>query len=124
MSDFVEVKTAELIGPALDWMTMVAFGWVQRGGYIEHSVSGMQLTNQEKPKLSSDWSCAGSLTSHAVEMCRTAGGPWMAVVPSETGGTLAIEYHDSLLVALCRAIVAAKLSDVVRVPSELLEVAA
>ena len=124
MSEFVEVKTADLEGAALDWMTMVAFGWLQRGTYIEHATSGMQLTNKDKPKLSTDWSCADSLTRQAVEMCKTAEGLWMAVVPSERGGSLVIEYHDSLLVALCRAIVAAKLGDVVQVPADLMEVVA
>ena len=119
MSEFVEVKTAELVGPALDWMVLVAFGWEQKRGYVQHKDSGMQLTNKDAPRLSTDWGCARVLTERCCEMCKTADGDWMAVVPHPSDGRLMICYDNSLLVAMCRAIVEARLGVMVQVPAEL-----
>jgi hypothetical protein len=115
MNQFVEVKTAELADAALDWAIAVVEGLPVRVP-MRHVVCNDE---QDVFAPSIYWDQGGPMTKYAVEISNTAEGLWMAVVPSETGGELAIQYHNDLLVALCRAVVAAKLGDVVQVPKEL-----
>lgn len=123
MSNFVIVKTSYLTDDQLIWATGKALGLDIRNTGSSVWVHG-DVPNTDTPGADYYplcWEQGGPLTSYAVEMCKTAEGPWMAVVPSEIDGTLAREFHDSLLVALCRAIVAAKLGDQVCIPAELVE---
>lgn len=126
MTQMIEVKAAELVGPALDWAVATVEGmnpstyfyrhegyWVvpiARGGYNPGGKSVYWFSP------STNWSQGGPLiATHRVsviysdETCdpcawtdRTA--PWHGSTP---------------LIAACRAIVAAKLGEVVNVPAEL-----
>lgn len=129
MSQMIEVKTAELIGSALDWAVAKAtstdqldfvpwgdgeavncFCWLPDGG---------RRTNRCSP--STDWAQGGPLIEKfnigllqpSASMC----GEWHASTlhPDFTDYT----HKTSPLIAACRAIVAANLGDVVSVPAEL-----
>ena len=133
MSEFVEVKTAELVGPALDWAMAKAEGMtahVAIDGNI-YASAACWIRNRrfcapgasEIFKPSIDWAQGGPLRDkykvdvtegdHAVSAsiltesceCMDASGP-------------------TALIAMCRAIVAAKLGDVAQVPAELVGVGA
>lgn len=127
----IEVKTAELIGPALDW----AVDWV---------VSGKPLDVLQKKDGSGEWAYfhegnwfAPGPRKYSIDWSQ--GGPLIEKYavkiehfPSETIASKAnarIAMHSTAywqsgptpLVALCRAIVAAKLGDAVSVPEELVQ---
>ena len=130
----IEVKTAELIGPALDWAVAMAEGakperpqdgQVSFGGV--HMLCGVRkhrLRGEYDYSPSTDWSQGGELIEkYAVKIEH---------FPSETIASKAnarIAMHSTAywqsgptpLVALCRAIVAAKLGDAVSVPEELVQ---
>lgn len=135
----VEVKTAELIGPALDWAVAKANGFaVQVRPYAEfcNASTGHKVKARyhrvwyefdgdlEEYSPSADWSQGGPLIEkYAVKIEH---------FPSETIASKAnarIAMHSTAywqsgpapLVALCRAIVAAKLGDAVSVPEELVQ---
>lgn len=135
----IEVKTAELIGPALDWAVAKANGFaVQVRPYAEfcNASTGHKVKARyhrawyefdgylEEYSPSADWSQGGPLIEkYAVKIEH---------FPSETIASKAnaiIAMHCTAywqsgptpLVALCRAIVAAKLGDAVSVPAELVQ---
>ena len=64
MSDFVEVKTAELVGSALDWAVAMADGWKadrpQDGQVRKNGVYRLVGSRQERSPLSPDWHYAPS----------------------------------------------------------------
>ena len=140
MSEFVEVKTAELAGPALDWavakcsgMPLFTMGDEWAGKYT------ITMTAAEKPILildltgmmwreyqgvtvpwepSSDWGQGGPLRDKydvGIEHGVPDGIPY-AYLP---GRYLDGSRGETALIALCRAIVAAKLGEVVQIPTEL-----
>jgi hypothetical protein len=126
MTDLIEVKTADLVGHALDWAVAQAEGlevflvgpqynvpwrvfWKKRGQALEWDV----LYNPHE-----DWLLGGKL----IEKYRVGFGLYsdyfFAVtglddLPGDAEGT-------THLIAACRAIVAAKLGDTVQVPKELM----
>ncbi|KTC59087.1 phage protein NinX family protein [Pseudomonas savastanoi] len=146
MSEFVEVKTADLVGKALDYATAKAAGipmfemgesWpgnaavteatkvnpavicdLKRGLYLEASLRSVPWSP------STDWGQGGPLIEkHAVTLTPFAinfgGAPsyWL-VQPWDQQG-LAVD-GPTALVAACRAIVASVLGETVSVPKELL----
>ena len=134
----IEVKTAELIGPALDWAVAVALGWQMRrvpkdidgnhGGEVlapqdlstdfQYPPRGAIPVGYFLRRWSTDWSQGGPLIDkHNVEILR-AGDCVMAKL---YGLTNAAGDGKTPLVAACRAIVAAKLGDAVSVPEELVQ---
>ena len=122
MSEFVNVRTADLTGAALDWA-------VANGEEIELSLVGAhphvivdgQLMGAYRP--STDWSQAGPL----IEACELTVEPsawdWRGVCvlwrAQEEGEDTYFE-HTNLLVAAMRAVAYAKLGETVSVPKELL----
>lgn len=133
----IEVKTAELIGPALDWAVAKAIG-ASRGKY-EFAVGGAPWGSWIFPdgapfkaicgkfSPSTDWSQGGPLFEKygigVAKFFEPIDGPVMVGME-----WAAIWIDDSVrmdgptaLVAACRVIVAAKLGDTVPVPAELLE---
>lgn len=130
MTEFVEVKTQELSGAALDWSVAKAIG-AYRGEYrfsengpLDHAwifpdgVPCEAMTGKFKP--STDWHHAGPL----VESVKIGFGPfrdgtWVAH-PHRPNAPTEWLNADEPLVAICRAIVADKLGMVVSVPQELL----
>ena len=136
MTQMIEVKTADLIGLALEYATGVADGrelelpgafrgrttvvWcdpfvIQREGRpVFHDKT------RRKWQPSTDWSNGGPLiASHQVNLHspQTSDDCWAAWVTIR--GKDFCQGGWQPLVAACRAIVAAKLGDVVSVPAEL-----
>lgn len=128
MSEFVEVKTQELYGSALDWSVAQAAGWVNarivavetpgKTYYEIRTPHGLRL----QPSL--DWSQGGPLIlNRGVSLrCIAPTNAWEAdcwddsVVPSRYCQSEA----ETPLIATCRSIVASVLGDTVKVPKELL----
>lgn len=130
MSQFVEVKTAELIGPALDWAVAEADGlrpYPHKGGFWV--LDGK--TNAPLPLFSTDWAQGGKLVDEYrpdlmfVPEQKKYGREFAVYLFNNDGDEQEpISGHgQTYLVALCRSIVAAKLGDVVKVPAELVGVA-
>ena len=130
MSEFIEVKTADLIGPALDWAVLFAgYGdgpdWRLIDGYLFiislHDVRvGMDGIDQQEKinpfQPSTRWQDGGPLIdSNVVIISKQVEGKWW----SHSGNHLG-EGHTALIAA-CRAIVANKLGDIVSVPKELMQ---
>lgn len=128
MSDFVEVKTAELIGAVLDWAVAKATGAVDlkvtEAGSVcciyEMSCGSGCWTGYYEP--STDWSQGGPLIEkHHIDLtleckdliyaslCDDSGMP---VMPGDVNGAFGPTY----LIAACRAIVASVLGETVSVP--------
>lgn len=116
----VEVKTAELIGYALDWAVGVACKDSEPRLYPD--IRGFWLLGPfGKPwNPSEDWSQGGPLIEKlgiTLLPPRYPGDKWGATYDTQScmfdGGTA--------LIAACRAIVAAKLGDTVQVPEELIK---
>ncbi|MBB1614484.1 hypothetical protein A9978_18765 [Pseudomonas sp. UMC65] len=128
----IEVKTAELIGPALDWAV----------AQIEGVKTIMMAPRKGEPKV--PFALFGSLaltiggedqSSYAPSTCWHCGGPLIEAYKLDLGAPLenkngpwnaGTEWGhpqgykgETPLIAACRAIVAAKLGDVVSVPAEL-----
>lgn len=127
--NMIEVKTAELSGSALDWAVAKAEG-------DEHWTSDRNIDwfawRMRNWKPSTDWSQGGPL----IEKYRAYPDRYHdTVVISEEGRFFVLADSETLnfgdefdsmegstpLIAACRAIVAAKMGDVVQVPAELLE---
>lgn len=119
------VKTSELVGAALDWVVAVAIGYELRGGAgFNHEAwfDGYKfVSSTSKWQPSTDWSQGGPLIEkHQVEL------EWNGI----DGKALwwlarhedieAPQIGDTLLIAACRAIVAANLGDEVQIPAELM----
>lgn len=122
--NMIEVKTAELSGSALDWAVAKAVPqkhWpVILGGkvYLDTDYDHIPYSP------STDWSQGGPLIQkHGCDLnCIAPANCWEAncwddLVP--TPG-LHLQEAETPLIAACRAIVAAKLGDVVQVPAELI----
>ncbi|WP_429066987.1 phage protein NinX family protein [Aeromonas bestiarum] len=117
MSKFVEVKTAELVGPALDW----AVAQIEGQKYIVKHITKTSLNlagqviaveHQANYRPSADWAQGGPLWDEWATSMEHYDGWLVAVVGGDAQG-------HTKLIALCRAIVAAKLGDLVQVPVEL-----
>lgn len=130
MSELVEVKTAELEGPALDWcVCMVATGAQYHNDYGRATLvipgaaammDGLKRPGYAAsvPDYSSDWALGGPLRDEydvGIEP-GVADGLRYAYVP---GRELDGSFGETALIALCRDIVATKLGELVQVPVEL-----
>lgn len=130
MSDFVEVSTTELVGCALDWAVACslngspeffkAFGAGILGKRILHEV----IKGRVSP--STNWAQGGPLRDEYRVALFNANGHGVVAVFGHDNEWLDIEASaadamgPTALIALCRAIVAAKMGDVVRVPKEII----
>lgn len=123
----VEVETAELIGPSLDW----AVAQIEKPANLIclNSFNGGPRTRGNLPHYSADWSQGGPLIEKYGIKLERAGVAWFAGWQYSNGGFVnkysmmdgdAEDGSNSPLTAACRAIVAAKLGDVVSVPAELI----
>ena len=137
-----KVKVSELSGPALDWAVLVAEGWESdrpQDGQLRRKISkvkydvcivGPRLMRYDQHlgrhwrSPSTDWSQGGPLIDkYAVKVEHFPG----ETIASKANARVAMNrtaYWQSgptPLVALCRAIVAANLGDVVSVPEELVQ---
>ncbi|MEB0078034.1 DUF2591 family protein [Pseudomonas sp. CCI3.2] len=144
MSEFVEIKTADLVGTALDWATFCAvYPDMQPIIKITESTTKLLFKNAAKPVTfprsvrlarmglygieidwypSSDWECGGPLIEADELTIEPSAWDWKGACAlwraQEEGANVYFE-HTNLLVAAMRAVVHAKLGDTVSVPKEL-----
>lgn len=111
MSQFVEVKTADLTGPALDWAVAISQGGVASERFVWELPDGVRFYGRYSP--STDWSVGGPLWDEWATSMEHYDGWCVAVIGGDAQG-------PTKLISLCRAIVAAKLGDVVQVPTALI----
>ena len=129
MSQFVEVKTSELVGKALDW----AVGQTEEFKVVVAKLSGSAWVRiEEQPryghhyKPSTDWAQGGPLIDkYRPDLQTTSSSELVVYLNNDVSdpGPLIDGRGETYLVAICRAIVTAKLGDVVQVPVELAGVA-
>lgn len=122
MSRMIEVKTADLIAPALDWAVGEVEGeWLDEPYHLRLSDDRIWCNNHSYGYCpSTDWSQGGPLiekhgVAFLVEQNFDEPDAWVAVIRDDE----AVARGETHLIAACRAIVAAKLGDVVSVPVEL-----
>jgi hypothetical protein len=122
MSQMIEVKTADLIGPALDWAVGEVHGeWAEEPYHLRDSDGLIWCNNHSYGySPSADWAQGGPLIEKygilfLIEQGFDEPNCFVAIL-SEREAVCRGETH---LIAACRAIVAAKLGDVVSVPAEL-----
>lgn len=137
MSQCVEVKTAELVGQALDWAVAKALGYecgrlpgkdrtfgcnAPNGlQYVIGRLYGALIIEEIKARFfrpSTDWAQGGPLIDkYNIWLSGPIGGrkDWSAAIDMSTDGSRG----PDALTALCRAIAAAKLGGVVQIPAEL-----
>jgi hypothetical protein len=136
VSQLVEVKTAELVGPALDWAVAMAEFWEAdrpqdgqiRKGDVYMLVGPFRLIGLGVDKFyspSTNWAQGGPLIDkHSIDF-NTQG---VDVDGSQLIEATAQDFEcmecwsaegETRLIAACRAIVSAKFGDAVKVPAEL-----
>ena len=118
--EMIEVKTAELIGPALDWAVDVATADLfDLHPDRSERIIGQILCGEFSP--STDWAQGGPLIDRHKVSIAYHNGPDCAPMACLRDTHPALECGETVLIAACRAIVAAKLGDTVRVPAVLVE---
>ena len=134
--EMVEVKTAELVGAALDWAVAMATGWESdrpqdgqiRKGDIYALVGPKPQYNANFCMYfspSTDWSQGGELIDPynvKVFSYPNGSGNGRASARFVFDSEIYWQCGETPLIALCRAIVSAKLGDLVQVPSRLFQV--
>ena len=119
MTDMIEVKTADLAGEALGWAVGKAEGLYlilvppQYGNpwrvFARYQASATEHTKRFNPW--EDWALAGLLLDkHCISLIY-AFEEYEALIGMTGSG-----YHPSSTIAICRAVVAAKLGDTVQCP--------
>ena len=133
MEDKIEVKTEDLIGVALDWAVAQAAGWkAARIATIEmpsKTVYEIQAPSGLDLRPSTDWCQCGPLISkyqvalfpeaHDGREGTETSERWHANVYYDGGEQYTTEKCDTALIAACRAIVATRFGDAVKVPAKL-----
>ena len=119
----IEVKTSELIGAALDW----AVAWIEGDKVsVEDGYVVVAEFNEQHGDFfnvcyspSADWSQGGPLIEKHKVIIAYHNAPDRMPVATTIETNPDYEFGATPLIAAMRAIVAAKLGDVVSVPSEL-----
>lgn len=118
MNEFIEVKTAELTGTALDWAVEAALGGVRVGHRVDFP-HGYWCVGEYKPSWR--WDQGGPLIEKYQIDLKWGGIDGKAYWWSATHQDLAqFQIGATPLIAACRAIVAAHLGETVSVPKELM----
>lgn len=135
MNNLIEVKNAELVGPALNWAVAKAEGLDFEPCFYRHGKKWLIHVvrdgyNPERKVYefspSTDWSQGGPLVDkYSIELWPTRHGGnraelWIDKV--DGGADRGVAVGETCLIAICRAIIMAKLGPVVEVPAQLLEV--
>lgn len=117
--EMIEIKTSELIGPALDWAVAKAEG-LDCGLWKKGSAPGYCVIIKSTFFCpATKWSDCGPLFEKYMIGFVVYSDAYFAVVArNEMHG---YENGPTHLIAACRAIVAAKLGDTVSVPKELMQ---
>lgn len=128
MSTMIEVRTADLIGPALDWAVAKADGLPlsEEACQDDFILIGTGFGDLERFNPSTNWSQGGPLIEKHRLRAHPARseGAWSVGWCFDSGVWNPRFEHwqgESLLIAACRAIVAAKLGDMVSVPADLVQ---
>lgn len=123
MSAFVEVKTQDLFGGALDWAVGRADGLdmsITPPNYGDGVALAFITGTDPLYRPSSDWSLAGPLQErHRINSGPLRDGTWTAS-PLRPNASTTWMNSESATVAICRAIVVDKIGMVVIVPRDLL----
>lgn len=129
--EMIEVKTADLIGPALDWAVAQVEGvnYRQDGIKCKTRIAPRKWHHYTEPNFSpsTDWSWGGPLIDeYAISIMKPLfdDGIWIAERINETG-----EFHSgegrqvggTALIAMCRSLVSVLVGDTVSVPKELMQ---
>ncbi|KPY33142.1 phage protein NinX family protein [Pseudomonas syringae] len=132
MTEFVEVKTADLIGAALDWavaqveevktiMLSPRFKEPKKPFALYGSMAMPIGDGEQGYAPSTCWHCGGPLIEkYKLDIgapLEIKSGPWNAA--TEWGNPIGYK-AETPLIAACRAIVASVLGEIVSVPKELL----
>ena len=118
----MKIKTADLIGPALDWMVAVAEGATRIQLY---EYSGRRMIRVSLPEgihapwePSRYWGQGGPIIEREWIELGAYHDQWLAVFHGEDGST--DQYGPTPLIAAMRCFVASRLNDEVDIPGELL----
>lgn len=126
----VELETATLEGLALDWAVADTIGLERPNGpdldgvwrrWYQPLIDGEPWGDCEPFCPSSDWAhCGPLIDSHQVAIAYHQ-GPDRSPLATTREAHPAYQTGATVLVAICRAVVASKIGDTVRVPAELVE---
>lgn len=116
----ITVETSQLSGAALDWAVAKAVGLV---AYTQPDGPVYRPDNGEEWTPSTDWSQGGPLIERYCGLTDCRDAEQIEPFYAETRCSNLDGYANgtTLLIAACRAIVAAELGDDVEVPAELVE---
>ena len=119
-----KIKTSELQGAALDYMTGIAAGeYVQVNPTLGIKAANPVLRRGRRWRPSTDWSQGGPLIlQYGASLDRESCDDWGSVISIDRGDGIpswVVMIGPTPLIAACRAIIAAKLGDEVDVPEEL-----
>lgn len=123
MSEFVEVKTAELTGAALDWAVAKVDG--DKRLQTTRKQFGLNVPVRVVPSYSTYWNHIGPLIEkHIVDITVERKGLFYASVCDDSGmpvmpGDVNGAFGPTHLIAACRAIVASVLGETVSAPKDL-----
>lgn len=132
MSETVEVKIWDLEGEALDWAVATAQGWIR---YEEDSVELGWYWHTEPENApygpiiylgdwrpSNNWSqCGPLIEEYDIALVGGERNNQERRRLAHTGDGVSCAYGSDNLIAVCRAIVRAKLGETINVPAELIK---
>ncbi|WP_371343838.1 phage protein NinX family protein [Klebsiella quasipneumoniae] len=111
------MKTANLTGSALDWAVAEAEGGKRIS--TTRKEFGLNVSKKIIPPYSSRWSYCGPLIErHSLSL---TGGGKFSIAVVRVGCGCVTQSGDTLLIAFCRALVAAKFGDEVDIPEWLID---
>lgn len=121
--EMIEVKTADLVGPALDWAVAKSIGMAVAHDFCSYFTVEDGTVNLGRAGIeyspSTDWGQGGPLFDlYDILLGGLTGKPY-AVVNKFPNGCGVRQNGPTKLISACRAIVAAKLGETVRVPAAL-----
>jgi hypothetical protein len=125
MPETIEVKTAELIGPTLDWAVAQVEGVNYRlvGLKCRARLTARTWHHYTKPNFSpsTDWSqCGPLIAKHLIDFTVEHPTTIGAALCDENGNYIStMMFAETHLIAACRAIVQGLLGDTVQIPAEL-----
>ena len=125
----MKIKTSDLIGRALDWAVVIAFGWkwkVEKGKiiiarptkktYIREPFETLKLSNFP---ASRNWSFCGPIIEKEWISVRNQDDKWFAQIADDVPDGYHQAEGSTPLIAAMRCYVASKLGDEIEVPDEL-----
>jgi hypothetical protein len=115
----VEMQVSGLVGPALDWSIELALGGVRDGHRVDFPC-GYWCIGLYQPSV--EWRQGGLLIeTHQIELSWDGVDGKALWWKATHQDIVQFQMGETPLIAACRAIVAAHLGEVVRVPAELVE---